>query len=287
MYSVIIVDYNSIKVTMEYIDTCLEKIVERSDLHFVVVDNMPQSRSEYILETEMLLKLHRKMYNGMKVLCTEYKGTEVNVILTQKKLGYAKGNNIGIDFSDKEWEDPYIVISNNDIEFCGRISLHSMCEVLESNDRAAVVGPHIEDSNGNLQGPYQAGTAWESLVARPVKVLAEFVFGQKKAQKKTVPTFYPSGEYYWVSGCFFVAARERLRKAGNFDENTFLYGEEMILSERLKRVGYMMYYLNDIRIIHRCSETIGRSLKDFEAEETLYKSLYYYYREYKNTNILF
>lgn len=98
------------------------------------------------------------------------------------------------------------------------------------------------------------------------------VWAEKDAEK-TVPTFYPNGEYYWVSGCFFVDAREKLRKAGNFDENTFPYGEKMILSERLKRVGYMMYYLN-VKVIHRSPETIARSLKDFEAEETLYKSLY-------------
>lgn len=284
MYSVIIVDYNSIKITMKYIETCLEKITESKRLHFVVVDNMPHSKSRYILETEMHLSLQEKNYGDMAVLCTKYKDAEVRVILTQKNLGYAKGNNTGIAFSEEEWADPYIVISNNDIEFCGKISLDGLCRVLEENDRAAAVGPHIEDTKGKLQGPYQAETAWNSLVARPVRVLAEFVFGPRET-KKAAGVSYPSGEYYWISGCFFVGVREKLKQVGNFDENTFLYGEEMILSERLKTRGYTMYYVDDIRIVHRGSETIARSFKNFEAEETLYKSLYYYYKKYRKTSV--
>ncbi len=285
MYSVIIVDYNSIKITMAYIKTCLEKIAEKARLHFVVVDNMPHSRSRHILETEMQLSLTEKAYRGMTVLCAEYEGAQVRVILTQKNLGYAKGNNVGIAFSEKEWADSYILISNNDIEFCGKISLDDLRRVLEEDDRIAAVGPHIEDTKGNLQGPYQAETAWNSLVARPVRVLAELVFGRKEQQKGAIQVSYPSGEYYWISGCFFLGVREKLKQVGNFDEKTFLYGEEMILSERLKTRGYAMYYVDDIRLVHRGSETIARSFKDFEAEEALYKSLYYYYKNYRNTSI--
>lgn len=285
MYSVIIVDFDSIKITMKYIAQCLERIQERKKLHFVVVDNMPRSRSCYILEKDIKLELQKKKYKGMNVLCLDYCGAEVRVIQTQRNLGYARGNNVGIEFSGDEWADPYIVLSNNDIEFPDKISLDILRTVLEQNDRTAVVGPHIEGINGKCQGPYEMKMAWNELIVGPIRMLRWMVFGPKTTKKEKASAFYPSGEYYWVSGCFLVCVREKMRQVNNFDENTFLYGEEMILSERLKRAGFTMYYCNDVKIVHRGSETVARHFRDLEAEEILFESLFYYYKRYRNTNI--
>ncbi|MBD5531545.1 MAG: glycosyltransferase family 2 protein [Lachnospiraceae bacterium] len=284
MYSIIIVDFNSLKVTMQYIEDCLEKIEERKELHFVVVDNKPNSTSCHILEREMGLNIQKKVYKGLCVLCFDYHGAEVRVIQVRKNVGYARGNNIGIEFSDREWADSYLILSNNDIEFRERVSLTKLSRILDETDRAAVVGPHIEDVSGRRQGPYDAARVWDSLIVRPTKMLMRLVFGKKENKRTSQEANYPNGECDWVSGCFLVCAREKMRYAGNFDENTFLYGEEMILSERLKKVGYAMFYCDDVKIIHRGSETIARNFKDLEAEEVLFQSLFYYFKNYRKTN---
>ena len=89
---------------------------------------------------------------------------------------------------------------------------------------------------------------------------------------------------YWVSGCFFVTRAEVFESVNGFDENTFLYAEEMILSERYARRKYKVFFDNDFTIIHEGGATVRKTKTPLDIMEIKFNSLCYYHKIYRNTS---
>ncbi len=53
-----------------------------------------------------------------------------------------------------------------------------------------------------------------------------------------------------LSGAFMMVRKEALEKTGGFDEDYFMYGEDIDLSYRLLQKGYQNYYLGSVSIVH-------------------------------------
>ena len=70
-----------------------------------------------------------------------------------------------------------------------------------------------------------------------------------------------------------------------YDENTFLYYEEHIISERIRHRGYNCYYINDSSgIVHEHAVTTKKFLKNFKGDNISFKSRIYYVKNYRNCN---
>jgi GT2 family glycosyltransferase len=54
----------------------------------------------------------------------------------------------------------------------------------------------------------------------------------------------------WVTGAFFLIKNDVFKKAGCFDEDYFMYTEEVDLCFRIKKLGYDVFYLPKWEIIH-------------------------------------
>jgi GT2 family glycosyltransferase len=61
----------------------------------------------------------------------------------------------------------------------------------------------------------------------------------------------------WVSGCCIMLRREALERAGLFDEDFFLYYEEIDLCRRLHEAGYGVHYLPHASVEHREAQATG------------------------------
>jgi GT2 family glycosyltransferase len=61
-----------------------------------------------------------------------------------------------------------------------------------------------------------------------------------------------------ISGAFMFIRREALNKSGLFDEDFFMYGEDIDLSYRLLQTGYINYYFPETQIIHFKGKSTGR-----------------------------
>ncbi|MBQ2896878.1 MAG: glycosyltransferase family 2 protein [Clostridia bacterium] len=57
-------------------------------------------------------------------------------------------------------------------------------------------------------------------------------------------------ETSWISGACFVLRRDIFEKTGGFDEDIFMYGEDVELSWRIRNLGYKLLYLPDCCINH-------------------------------------
>ena len=76
-------------------------------------------------------------------------------------------------------------------------------------------------------------------------------------------------------------SRNAFEAVSGFDENIFLYCEEMILSERMRNKGYMTYFYPEWTIYH-----YHRGAHNPESEKIGRVSKTYYYREYRGASKL-
>ena len=53
-----------------------------------------------------------------------------------------------------------------------------------------------------------------------------------------------------LSGAFMMVDKKVLDKLGGFDETFFMYAEDIDLSYRIQKAGYLNYYFAESTIIH-------------------------------------
>lgn len=73
-----------------------------------------------------------------------------------------------------------------------------------------------------------------------------------------------------LSGAFMMVKKEVLDKTGGFDEQFFMYGEDIDLSYRIQKAGFTNYYFSDCTIIHFKGES---TRKDSKYVRQFYKAM--------------
>ena len=64
-----------------------------------------------------------------------------------------------------------------------------------------------------------------------------------------------------------------------FDEDYFMYGEDIDLSYKLLHIGHLNYYLNDVKIIHFKGESTDKNLIYVSR---FYNAMYIFYLKHFN-----
>ena len=262
---IIILNYNTADDTVKYVN----KIKNYSVLDkIIVVDNLSS-------ENNCMEKLNK------------LKNDKIHVIRAEKNGGYSYGNNFGMKYlNDLKEEFDYIIISNPDIEVTEE-AIKKCVEFLEKNKKAAVCAPKMIDSN---QNPVRR-SSWK--IRKPLidminsTRLTEILFWWTVRKGEYSFEDYKKSELKVeaVSGAFFVIKFDVFEKCNFFDENTFLFYEEDILANKIKKLGYEEYSLNNIRFTHYESQTIDKAYSYFKKIKMLQKSKMYYQKEYNNINI--
>jgi hypothetical protein len=82
----------------------------------------------------------------------------------------------------------------------------------------------------------------------------------------------------WVTGAFLLTRKSILGELGGFDEDYFMYVEEVDLCWRVKKKGWKIWYLPKWNIVHLG----GKSSSSEFAITSEYKGLQIFYRKHKN-----
>jgi GT2 family glycosyltransferase len=263
MIGFIILNYNTWEMTLRCVDSIFQTC--KQDYKIYIVDNgSPNNSYDH-------LKEHYQNHNKVLVIKSE-------------NLGYAKGNNVGIRQAIKDGFD-IITIANNDVIFL-EDSIDIMYKYLDNHPQVAAVSPYILSPEGDLQNlPSLKPVKTSDYLLYNTKI-SNFASSKRKIQYHQ--EYYLTSEsiqdepilIYKFSGCCFMARSEMLEKIGLFDENTFLYYEEDILSQKMYKSGYKSYYLPDSKIVHHHGLTTGKD-NLFVDTEMLKSEMYFLSRIYQ------
>ena len=254
----VIVNYNDAKTTIRLLNQLKEfKNIDS----IVVVDNNSTDDSFVQL---------KEQENG-----------NITIIKNSENKGYASGMNTGARYLINKIGKCHIIFSNSDIIIKNAKDLNTLSS--DINNEVAVASPVIEE-HGNLNRGWKKTTAFtESLLNLPY--ISRY-FKKKKLYYKE--EHYQKDKSYVdvVSGCFFMVDSEALEQVDYFDENTFLYYEELIFAKKLEKAGKKLIVDNRVKVIHDHSVTIDKNIKRINKYKILKASQRYYVKNYLKGNLL-
>lgn len=276
--SIIILSFNTKKITKDCLDA-LTKNLKKSKLNteVIVIDNDSHDGSD-----AMLNKLNKKP--GANI--------ELQIILNKENVGYPKGNNQGVKVSSGK----YILLLNSDV-LVKKIDFDELLKFMDKNTSVGVLTVKVVLPSGKIDPASHRGfpTVWNS-VCYFLKL--EKIFGKMPILGKIFGgyhlTYLDLGKMHPVdapSGAFYLTRRSIMDITKGFDENFFMYGEDLDLSMRIKKMGYKILYFPKFEVLHLKYQS-GLKSKDPEIKKKVKKhfieSMRIFYRKhYEKSNPTF
>lgn len=229
--SVITINYNGLKDTCELIDSLP---LEDKSIEVIVVDNASKE-------------------DEATIIANRY--PQVRVISSEKNLGFAGGNNLGI----KAAQGKYLFFINNDalISEKGKVkseefasAFQTLIERLESSEKIGAVCPKIRFAWGNKPIQFAGYTPLSRYTMRNRSIgFGEADHGQ----------YYTAHPTPYAHGAAMMVKREALEKVGLMPECYFLYYEELDWSMMFTRAGYSIWHEPACTIYHKESQATGQN----------------------------
>jgi hypothetical protein len=178
---------------------------------------------------------------SLQMLRREYPDT--HLIESQRNLGFAEGNNLGIRHA-LQHSFEYILLLNNDTTV-EETMLESLVKTVQENPQAAIVGAKIYYFD-RPRALWFAGGRFNICTAKPTHIgLNEIDVGQ----------YDHFGPCDYVTGCCLFARREVYERIGLLDPSYFAYFEDADFCIRARRVGFGVYYQPCSIVYHKVSST--------------------------------
>ena len=228
-------------------------------------------RELFSLEWEQIIIIDNASPNESSVKLKENAIGNYQFIENDKNVGYAKGNNIGLKLAKKQGYR-YAWILNNDVMVEDKELLRRLLQVFSIDKKVAIVNPDIYSLEGKIfNRDSKRFSFWDMTLG--------MVCYRKKGRE--IEDLGGYGYVYRPQGCCMLMDLEKLAEVNYLDENTFLYCEEMIVSERLLRKNYLCACATDIHIVHDHSRTVKLSLKKQKIIREQVRSFRYYLNTYR------
>jgi O-antigen biosynthesis protein len=232
--SVIIVSYN----VKYFLEQCLLSVYAASkniNIEIIVVDNNSQDDS-------------------VNFVITNFK--EVLLIANKENKGFSQANNQGVKIAKGE----YILFLNPDT-LIAEDCLEKAMEALQNNTQAGALGIYMIDGTGAYLP--ESKRAYPSPLTSLYKLfgLAD-LFPKSKKFSRYYLGHLPknsTNEIEVLSGAFIMLPTAIAKQIKGFDEQFFMYGEDIDLSYRINKLGYKNLYFADSHIIHFKGESTQKN----------------------------
>jgi GT2 family glycosyltransferase len=176
----------------------------------------------------------------------------VRLLPQRVNLGFGAGVNVAL----RQCAGRYVLLQNPDCFL--EEGLEALIGLLDGREAAAAVGPRIVDGDGQAtRSCARFPTLWTELcenfglrALRPRSpLLARYVY----------PEWDGTGERRvdWLTGACVLLRMEALEEVGPFDEDYWLYTEEVDLQWRLAQAGWESWYLARARVVHLGGQSAG------------------------------
>ncbi len=252
--SIIVLSYNTKDITIN----CLESVLKYTKgirYEIIVVDNG---------STDGSLSSIKKLAENEN---------RIKVVDAGENLGFGRGNNLGASKATGK----YLLFLNSDTLLIDN-ALKECLDFVSERTNLGVYSPRLLNADYSIQpsGGYFPNLwnvfAWQLFIDDLPLV------------GKLVKSFHPQkGSYHsqqsldWVTGAFMIIPKYVFDEVGGFDNDIFMYTEEMELIYRINQLGYKTYFKNKPSIIHLG----GASGGSFLALTSEVKNMLYFWKKHK------
>jgi GT2 family glycosyltransferase len=248
--SIIVLSYNTNQITID----CLKSIFKDKGLTF----DLNKINNENLIPTEIIIIDNNSKDDSVpqiKKIKDTTNGKSIKLIENKFNGGFGKANNQGIKIA----KGNYILLLNSDtiiIHSAISQSLNWLC----SHPEASICTAQLLNKDKSIQAsggffPNLANVTTWCLNLDDLPLINKII----KPIHPHTPNFYTHDKFYlkdhqqdWVTGAFMMIRNSHLKPTGGFDENYFMYGEEVELSYRIKKNNpkFQTWYLIGPQIVH-------------------------------------
>ena len=217
--SIITINYNGLE------DTCalIETIPFNENLEVIVVDNASNNQ-----EADTIAQRYH----------------QVKVIKSEQNLGFAGGNNLGIQAA----QGKYLLLINNDT-IIKEFNIQALIGRMESSPAIGIVCPKIRFAWGNYPIQYTGYSRLSRVTVR------NHAIGCNEEDHGQYEIAHPTP---YAHGAAMMIRRDAIEKVGLMPECYFLYYEELDWSIMFTRAGYQIWYEPKCTIYHKESQSTGQ-----------------------------
>lgn len=199
---------------------------------------------------------------------------DVTFICNTENAGFAKANNQGFALADTD----YILVLNPDT-IIGENTLKDTVEFMDSHNDCAAIGVKMIDGNGNFlpESKRSFPSIWNSFC----KLFGlSALFPKSRIFARYHMRYLSENEIHKIevlAGAFMLLRTSVVKEVGGFDEDFFMYGEDMDLSYRMASDGRSNYYI-PTPIIHykgECTKT-----ESMNYVKIFYEAMHIFYRKH-------
>lgn len=196
---------------------------------------------------------------------------EVRLLENKENVGFSKANNQAVAVAEGE----YLCILNPDTAVAEDTFLKCFNKA-EKLAKLGVLGIYMLDGTGNFLPESKRN------VPTPKASLLKLLGFTKKYYAANISE-EKEGAVAVLVGAFMFLKRSVYNQVNGFDEDYFMYGEDIDLSYKITQAGYQNYYLGAAEILHYKGES---TQKDAVYLERFYGAMQIFYKKHFKTNML-
>ncbi len=245
--SIIIVNYNTCRMTAECIDSVFEK-THGIDFEIILVDNASTDGS-------------REHFAG---------DGRITYIYNDENLGFGRANNAGIERA----RGRYVFLLNSDTLLIGN-AIKTLCDHLDAHPETGACGGNLfygDRTPAQSFMRYFPSVFWE-LNTLCCNLPARLRYGRNATHNHTGRVL----DVAYVTGADLMLRRDLLQHIGAFDPRFFMYYEETELCHRIRRAGFRIQSVPAAEIIHLESKSFSGAAASERKIGMMMKSRALYY----------
>lgn len=226
-----------------------------NEIEVIVVDNASNDGSERLVAKEF---------------------PEVKWLQLKRNIGFGKACNVGA----KNAAGEFLLLLNPDT-IVTHTALSSAIGFMRSHPEVGLLGPRLLNPDGTLQRGCRRGFPTPASAFYHFSGLSALFPKSKRFGHYNLTYLDPdlSCPVDAVSGCFMFMPRMLFADIGGFDEQFFMYGEDLDLCWRVRERGRLVWYHPDIRVVHLKGRSSAKRM--IKSRIAFYEAMIIYSRKYE------
>ena len=246
--SVVILNYN-VRYFLEQCILSVQKAISGIDAEIIIIDNDSKDGS-----CEMVKSFF----------------PEITLIENKVNVGFSKANNQAVAVAKGE----YVCILNPDTAV-EEDTFKNAIRFYEKTENIGALGVYLMDGTGNFLPESK-----RNLTTPKVSLLKLLGFNTKYYANHLSET--SNGPVEVLVGAFMLIKKDIYNEVGGFDEDYFMYGEDIDLSYKITQAGYQNYYLGSTSVLHYKGES---TKKDDAYFDRFYGAMQIFYKKHFHKNL--